>query len=409
MPKRIGNIADKIYDRQNIEIADNFARKGKKQKYGVIKHDRNRDEENKQLSEMLKNNTIQVSEYNTKVLREPCGGKIKERVLKKLPYFPDRIWQWSMMLQLVPIWDKLFINSTYSCIVGRGIHACAEAVKKALKEDTEGTKYCLKLDIKKCYDSVDNKILFETLQKKLKDPLVLWWLNKIVFSTEGIPIGSYTSQYFINIFLCYFDHYCKEILHIKYYFRYADDITIFAETKEQLHKWFQAIRYYLEVILHLTIKENWQIFPVDDRGVDFVGYVFYHGYTKLRKSIKKKLLTLVERYKRGEIEREEFNRKFASYKGWLKYCNSKNLLQKIESETGIHVSNWNGKKTTFREIENKSIYIVELDKHKSYFTINFVYKHKPYYIESKNKKLLETLPTKTNYTFYDIQGRRRAA
>lgn len=39
----------------------------------------------------------------------------------------------------------------------------------------------------------------------------------------------------------------------------------------------------------LTIKDNWQIFPIKSRGIDFVGYVANKGYTLLRRSTKKRM------------------------------------------------------------------------------------------------------------------------
>ena len=173
MPKRINNIAPKIYDIDNIKFADKQARRGKKKRYGIIKHDRHRDSENEQLSETLRTDKYQVSKYRIQKILEPAGNKMKERVLKKLPYFPDRIAQWAMMAQLVPIWDKLFVSSTYSCIIGRGIHKCAADLRNALDKDPINTKYCLKLDIKKCYDNINHVVLYKLLQKKLKDALVL--------------------------------------------------------------------------------------------------------------------------------------------------------------------------------------------------------------------------------------------
>lgn len=173
MPKRIGNLAEQIYDMTNIEVADMNARKGKKSKYGVTKHDKHREENLQAIHEMLKNATYKVSPYHVAVIKEPAGNVIKERTLKKLPYFPDRIIQWAIMNVLVPIWNKLFIAQTYACIIGRGIHKCAKDVQKALRNDVKGTKYCLQLDIKKYYDNVDHDILFNILKKKIKDPLVL--------------------------------------------------------------------------------------------------------------------------------------------------------------------------------------------------------------------------------------------
>lgn len=400
MPKRINHIAEKIYDIDNIYYADSQARRGKKNKYWINEHDRHKEEDNLELSNSLKNDTYQVSEYKIQKILEATGGKIKERTLKKLPYYPDRIAQWSMMTQLIPIWDKTFIASTYSCIIGRGIHACAKDVKKALSKDIEGTKYCFKLDIKKCYDSINHSILSLLIERKIKDKLVLSWLNKTIQSTEGIPIGSFTSQYFVNIYLGFLDHYIKEVLRVKYYFRYADDMVIFASTKEELHYIKQKIFGIIYNFLLVEVKSNYQIFPIDSRGVNFVGYIFYHNKTLLRKSIKIKMFKLINKYKSGKITFDELKRSFASYQGWLKFCDSKNLLRKIEQLTGLHISNWNGEKTTFRFVHNKVVRLIELDKRKSYYKINFIYKHKPYYIESKNISLYNELLSLINKDIY---------
>jgi RNA-directed DNA polymerase len=53
-----------------------------------------------------------------------------------------------------------------------------------------------------------------------------------------------------------------------------------------LHQLRHDISNYLSENLKLTVKENYQVFPVDSRSIDFVGYRFYHTHTLLRKSIK---------------------------------------------------------------------------------------------------------------------------
>lgn len=57
------------------------------------------------------------------------------------------------------IWTKSFIHNTYSCIEGRGIHLCANNLKRDLRKYPNETKYCLKLDIRKFYPSIKYKII----------------------------------------------------------------------------------------------------------------------------------------------------------------------------------------------------------------------------------------------------------
>lgn len=191
--------------------------------------------------------------------------------------------------------------------------------------------------------------------------------------------------------MTYFDHWVKEVLHIKYYFRYADDIVILAQTKEQLWDWKRKLFSYVTDELDLTIKSNWQIFPVDSRGIDFVGYVFYHSHTVVRKSIKIKLKTLIHKYISGKITKDSLDKSLSSYFGWLKYCNSKHLLSIVENIVGLHYSNWRGKLVTFKGIGKHIVRLVDVDRRSKYFLINFIYKNRPYTIKSTNFKLCELL------------------
>ena len=52
--KRIGYLHDKVYNIENIEKADDKARKHKSVRWGILKHDKNKQEENEKLSEQLK-------------------------------------------------------------------------------------------------------------------------------------------------------------------------------------------------------------------------------------------------------------------------------------------------------------------------------------------------------------------
>jgi len=104
----------------------------------------------------------------------------------------------------------------------------SKKLKKDLKNEVE-TKYCLKLDVRKFYPSVDHAILKRIIRRKIKDNKLLSLLDNIIDSAKGVPIGNYLSQYFGNLYLSRFDHWMKETNGVKYYHRYCDDIVIFAQ------------------------------------------------------------------------------------------------------------------------------------------------------------------------------------
>lgn len=316
--KRINNLYQKICTIENLRLADDIARKGKLTQPEVIAHDRNREANIATLREALLNKTYCTSEYTTFTIFEP-----KERLIFRLPYYPDRIVHHAVMNILEPLFISTFTADTYSCIKKRGIHAAAAAIKKALR-DVAGTQYCLKLDIKKFYPSVDHEILKQLLRRKLKDKDLMSLLDGIIDSADGLPIGNYLSQYFANFYLTYFDHWLKEENRVKYYFRYADDVVILSDNKPCLHQVLSDIRTYLQGKLNLTVKDNYQVFPVDARGIDFVGYVFRHSHVLLRKSIKQNFAR--------KVSGSGNSQSIASYTGWAKHCDGKHLVKKLLHE-----------------------------------------------------------------------------
>ena len=322
--KRIGNLYSKIISLENLRLADINARKGKLNSYGVFVHDKNKDNNIIALHNLLKNKEYKTSDYHIFKIYEP-----KERDIYQLPYFPDRIVHHAVMQILEPIWMSVFTSDTFACIKKRGIHGASIKVKRALK-DINNTTYCLKLDIKKFYPSIDHAILKQIIRKKIKDNDLLLLFDNIIDSAEGVPIGNYLSQYFANLYLAYFDHYIKEDKNVKYYFRYADDIVILHKDKEYLHTLFNDISVYLKNNLNLIIKSNYQIFPVKSRGIDFCGYVFYHTHTKLRKRIKKRFCKRLAMLRKNKnIDEKQLRQQICSYTGWEKHCNSINLLNTI--------------------------------------------------------------------------------
>lgn len=58
--KRYNGLHDKLCTIENIEVADDNARKNKNKKYGINKHDKNRQYENEDLVEMVKLITLIV-------------------------------------------------------------------------------------------------------------------------------------------------------------------------------------------------------------------------------------------------------------------------------------------------------------------------------------------------------------
>lgn len=318
MPKRFGNLKQKIVSEENILESISNSQKCKANTPGVKLFKRSIEENLDNIFKMLNNSTYKTSKYKIFIL-----NNIKERTVYKLPYYPDRIIHHTLMNVLEPIFKKWFIKNTYSCIKGRGIIKCKNDIEKALNENAD-LKYCLKLDIKQFYASIDQNILIDAIKTKIKDKWCIDILTEIIKSVEsGIPIGNYLSQFFANIYLNKMDHWCKEVLRLKYYYRYCDDIVILSNDKRHLYKVYRQINQRVS-FLKLKLKKP-KIFPIES-GIDFIGYVFHHKYTLLRKRIKMNFKRKFNKYKHDHHKNKKV---ISSYYGWVMHCDGIHLLKSL--------------------------------------------------------------------------------
>ena len=389
--KRHNNLFDKICNLDNLRLAAQKAKRNKRCKNEINRYYKNEEDNLFNLYTDLLFEQYHTSKYKIYKIYEP-----KEREIYKLPFYPDRIVHHAIMNILDKIWVDLFIPNTYSCIKNRGIIKLRNTLYNDLINNKEQTKYCLKLDIKKFYPSINHDILKQIIRHKIKDRKLLRLLDEIIDSAPGVPIGNYLSQFFANLYLNKFDHWIYETLRIKYYYRYCDDIVILSSDKNKLHNLRQDIQEYLKT-LKLELKDNYSVYPVDNRGISFVGYKFYHDHILLRKSIKNKIQRLIQLYLEKRINKLKFRRSIQSYYSWLKYCNSKRLLSKIYELTRIKFNNFSGIKIRFNYICNKNIKIYDIVKYSKYFKILAIYKGKSIEVYSRNNKLYNNLNQINNF------------
>ncbi len=324
--KREGYIYEKICDTENVKTAIYKASLGKRHKHFVAKTLGNADLYAENISEMLINKSYNPSPYKTRKIYD--GANKKERLIHIPKFYPDQVIHWALMLQI----EKIIMRGMYrySCgsIPGRGTSFGQKALRRWLDNDYRGTKYCLKMDITKFYPSIDKEILKDMFRRKIKDGDCLWLIDTIVESSDkGLPIGNYTSQWFSNFFLEGLDHFIKEQLGIRYYIRYVDDLVLLGGNKRKLHAARQRIREYLDSI-NLTLKGNWQVFMVDKRGIDFLGFRFFRDKTILR---KRNALRIRRRVKKIASKPHLSYRDacaIVSYWGWIKRSDSFNFYNK---------------------------------------------------------------------------------
>jgi hypothetical protein len=245
--KRIGYLYEQIYSMDNLILAEEKARRNKKRNghlpYGIKRFDKHRTEYLQKLQKTLIEGTFKTSEYKIMTIKADHG---KEREIFKLPYYPDRILHHAILNVIAPYLTRYMIYDSYACVEGKGTTFGVKRVQQSLK-DRKGTEWFLKLDIKKFYPTIDQDVTMQLLGRIFKDSS----------TSPGLPIGLYTSQPLANYVLSPMDHYIKETLKVKYYFRYCDDMVFMSDSKEKLQEVYIRVKEMIENKYHQRLHDNY--------------------------------------------------------------------------------------------------------------------------------------------------------
>lgn len=332
--KRAGHLYEKVCEIENIKLAIRKASLGKRNKKYVRRVLGSEDRYARIVQRMLVTKTYIPSPYTIKTIRD--GSSQKERTIYKPRFFPDQIIHWALMLQLHSVIEHGMYEYNCGSVPQRGTAFAQKALRRWLDADYKGTKYCLKLDISKFYPSIDLGLLKAMFRHRIKDHDCLWLIDAILDSSSpGLPIGNYTSQWFSNFFLQGLDHFIKEVLKAPYYVRYVDDLVILGPNKRSLHKTRVEIEAYLKRI-RLSLKPNWQVFLVNTRAIDFLGFRFYRHKTTLRKRNALRIRRRIARIgKKPELTYRDACA-VVSYWGWITRSNSFGFYHKyIKSNVSL--------------------------------------------------------------------------
>lgn len=292
----------------------------------------------------------------------------KLRFIYALPFTPDRLAHHAILNVLAPIWDAKFAPFSYACRTGKGQHKagtlCAEYTRRF--------KYCAQFDISQFYVSINHAVLKRVIRRKIKDAKVLAILDEIIDSIStrdrnlrklyemrdagykhkdiareikkletskardneepaGVPVGSFTSQWFGNLVMNENDTYLKQVLGCEAVVRYCDDFVVFSNDKAFLQKVKAAEADFLWRELHLILSKA-EVFPTS-QGVDFCGYRYFpKGYVLLRKRTAKTQQKHLRDIRRGldtgRLSLEKARCRIASMAGWLGWAQCHNWKRK---------------------------------------------------------------------------------
>ena len=325
--RREGHIIEEIVEYGNMsdsfdQVLRGTKRKRSRQGRWLLAH---RDEVIAELSARIADGTFAVSSYREREIRE--GGKLRR--IQVLTMY-DRIGVHAIMAVVDRHIRQRFIRTTSASIKERGMHDLLEYIRRDMRDDPEGTRYCYKFDIRKFYESVDQEVLKQCVRRVFKDGRLIQMLDGfITMMPDGISIGLRSSQGLGNLLLSVcLDHYLKDECGIRHYYRYCDDGVVLGKSKAELWMIRDAVHERVEAI-GLEVKANERIFPTGE-GIDFLGYVIYDAeHVELRKRIKQKMARKMHEVK----SRKRRAVLAASFYGMAKHADCNKLFNKLTGKT----------------------------------------------------------------------------
>ena len=246
-----------------------------------------------ELHDDLVNKKYRHGGYHSFFINDPKRRHIHKAEVR------DRLLRHAIYRILYPFFERTFISDSYSCRLGKGVYKAIERFDtKSYKLSRNNFKTCwvLKCDIKKFFDSIDHKILLNILGNYIPDQDIMWLLTKVINSYHneakdgvGLPLGNLTSQLFANVYLNVFDKWAKHQLKTRHYIRYADDFLVLSTDKKWLEAIIPQIRSFLLEKLNLTLHPTKIFLKTHNSGVDFLGWVNFPDYKKLRDKTKQRM------------------------------------------------------------------------------------------------------------------------
>ena len=347
---------ENIFSFRNIYRCYLDCRKNKRNTINALKFEINAEENISRLERELKNKSYHPSRSILFATRKP---KLREIFAAD---FRDRVIHHILVDCLERTWEKIFIYDSYACRKDKGTHKAVMRMQSFLRKVSQNGKrraYYLQLDIKDFFVSIDKKVLFKLIKKKITNEDVLWLVGKNIFwdctksfilrderalmqkiphnkslfgknNIRGLPVGNLTSQFFANVYLNELDQFVKHTLKAKFYIRYVDDFILLSRDRRELIKWREIIKAFLKTELNLKLHPTRIRLQPISNGIDFLGYVTRRNYILVRRRVINNMKIRLRHFERTKHKTKEALRDFLqSYLGHFKWANSYNLVKRL--------------------------------------------------------------------------------
>lgn len=312
--KRIGYVWEELVDTENCELAVLNAIK-RKRKTRFLRYVK---DNYKEYGAKLQQTIIDGWEpdpIRTKTINE--GTNAKQRDLR-IPSLRDHFVHTAVARILEKYLAKRFYFYSCGSLPNRGQTFAVQALEARLRK--ERPKYAAIADIRKFYKSVKKPQVMRCLRRVFKDERFLALNEKILDQMgDGLAIGFTVSHWYAHLVLSFVDAEIKKNNPRVFLVRFMDNFVFLCGRKRTLHKTIKNLKEKL-FRFGLSVKHDWQVFPVKSRMIPFLSYRLDHDKTILRKPLMYKM---ARRFQAAKTNMDAHTaRVIMSLRGILKYCDS---------------------------------------------------------------------------------------
>ena len=224
-------------------------------------------------------------------------------------------------------YDDLFSPNLYSFRNSRGVK---NAIRNISNIKTIHKMYGYKVDISNYFNSIDIDILLNNLKTDIKDEILfslfesilkndsVIYNDEIIHEKKGVMAGTPISAFLANYYIKEIDEFFWNQKLV--YCRYADDIILFCQNKDELISFQQKLLDYFDKY-NLSINSDKEYFFEPDDKWEFLGFSFCGNKIDLSDNTIRKIKGKIRRSARGI--RRWMIKKDASYQVALKAMNRK--------------------------------------------------------------------------------------
>lgn len=270
-------------------------------------------------------------------LRHIKSVHISERVVQKC--LCDQV--------LVPLLSRSLIYDNGASLEKKGLHFAIRRLITHLsrffrRNGHSNSGYCLSVDFSRFFDTIRHDALLQMQGRVIQDRRIIKLVRDFITpfgDGKSLGLGSQVSQISAIFYLNKMDHYIKEVLRIKYYGRYMDDLYLIHRDREYLVRCLDAI---IRICSPLGITVNTRktrITKLKD-GVRFLkgiyslnekGKIIRRADPDSRKRMRRKLGKFRKLCEQGRISCADVYTAYQSWRGnYLKRFNAYHTVRRMD-------------------------------------------------------------------------------